>query len=203
MDTFTRYRGYAILSLVFAVFFGGYVLWERWPQPEPLMIVAPTPTATVAPSPTPAPLRIHVTGAVRQPGVYILAPDSRLIDAVEAAGGLATNADSARINLAGFVYDGQQVFVPYELTPAPPSPTPLPTPSVVGQQPATGGGPININTASAAELETLPGIGPAYAERIIAYRDEHGPFADPIEIMAIKGIGPATYEQLKNRITAD
>jgi competence protein ComEA len=165
--------------------------------------VAPTPTATVAPSPTPAPLRIHVTGAVQQPGVYILAPDSRLIDAVDAAGGLAANADSTRINLAGFVYDGQQVFVPYELTPAPPSPTPLPAPSVVGQQAVTGGGPININTASAAELDTLPGIGPAYAERIIAYREEHGPFADPIEIMEIKGIGPATYEEIKNRIITD
>ena len=203
METFTRYRGYAILGLVFAVFVGGYVLWERWPQPEPLTIVAPTPTATVAPSPTPAPLRVHVTGAVQQPGVYILPPDSRLIDAVEAAGGLAANADSARINLAGFVYDGQQVFVPYALTPAPPSPTALPTPSVVGQPSVAGGGPININTASAAELDTLPGIGPAYAERIIAYREEHGPFADPIEIMEVKGIGPATYEEIKNRITAD
>jgi competence protein ComEA len=211
MNTFARYRGYAILSLVFTIIFGGYILWERWPQPEPITIIVPTATSgptptTAAPSPTPAPLRVHVAGAVQRPGVYILSPDDRLIDAIDAAGGLAINADPARINLADFLRDGQQIFVPYEQTPVPPSPTPLPTPSAatqVDQQPATAGGLMNINTASAAELETLPGIGPVYAERIIAYRDEHGPFADPIEIMQVKGIGPASYEQIKERIITD
>ncbi len=215
MNGFTRHRGYIVLSLAFAILFGGYVLWDRWPRAEPVLILeAPaSPTAAalvITPSPaltaTPEPVRVHVAGAVQRAGVYTLAADSRLIDAVQAAGGLSADADPLRINLADFVFDGQQIVVPYQQTPLPPSPTavrdPL-GPSRAQTIPEAVGGQVNINTASAAELETLPGIGPTYAERIIAYRQEQGPFVDIAEIMEVKGIGPACFEQIKDRITTD
>lgn len=155
-------------------------------------ILAPSPTV----APTAAPIRIHVVGAVAQPGVYTLPAGSRLIEAVEAAGGLTAEADPERINLADFVRDGQQVYIPRLGTAPPPSPTPLAAQADAGGARA----PLDLNTATAAELETLPGIGKVYAERIVAYRQEHGPFKSSEEIMQVKGIGPACYEQIRDLI---
>lgn len=158
----------------------------------PIEILAPSPTA----APTAAPIRLHVVGAVARPGVYTLPAGSRLIEAVEAAGGLAAEADPERVNLADFVRDGQQVYIPRTGATPPPSPTPL------GAQPDTGGvkAPLDLNSATAAELETLPGIGKVYAERIVAYRTQHGPFKSSEEIMQVQGIGPACYEQIRDLI---
>jgi competence protein ComEA len=125
---------------------------------------------------------------------------------VEAAGGLASDADQDKVNLADTVRDGQQLYIPHLNTPAPPSPTPMS--GTTGNSTAIGAssgaradGLVNINTASTAELQTLHGIGPAFAERIIAYRQANGPFADPADIKKVKGIGDAVYEQNKARIT--
>ncbi|MBC7235445.1 MAG: helix-hairpin-helix domain-containing protein [Chloroflexi bacterium] len=208
MDAWQRYRGYLVLSLGFAILFGGYVLYDHRPQPEPMMILDPvaTPALTTqdaVQTPTAPPIRVHVTGAVRRPGVYTVLAGSRLIDAVDAAGGLALGADEARINLADFVSDGQQVFVPYLGTPAPLSPTPLSAGRGAASLAGGSVGLVNINTASAAELETLPGIGPAYAQRIIDYREQNGPFVDKSEIMRVNGIGQACYERIVDRITVD
>ena len=158
----------------------------------PIEILAPSPTA----APTAAPIRLHVVGAVARPGVYTLPAGSRLIEAVEAAGGLTAEADPERVNLADFVRDGQQVYIPRLGATPPPSPTPL------GAQPGAGGlkAPLNLNTATAAELEALPGIGKVYAERIVAYRSQHGPFKSSEEIMQVQGIGPACYEQIRDLI---
>jgi len=200
METLSRYRGYVILTLIYAIMFAGYVLYDRWPQPEPIEIIDPTPTPTC----TPLPIHVHVIGAVQRPGVYLLPPASRLFQAVEAAGGLASDADPEGVNLADSLVDGNQVFIPRVGTPPPPSPTPIAGSSGLGAESAKSGlGLVNINTASSAELDTLPGIGPAYAGRIIAYREAHGPFASPAQIMQVKGIGEATYEKIKDRITVD
>ena len=200
MAMLLRYRGYVILTLIYAIVFAGYILYERRPQPEPIQIIERTAT----PTHTPAPIHVHMTGAVRRPGVYQLSPASRLFQAVEAAGGLASDADPEGVNLADFLRDGQQVFIPRMGTPAPPSPTPIAGPPKQGGSAVQSrSGLVNINTATAAELDTLPGIGPKYAERIIAYREAQGPFSSPDEIVRVTGIGPATYQSIKDRITVD
>lgn len=203
MGWLRKHRGYFLLSLAWLAVAGLGAAVLRWPRPEPIAIVEPSP------SPVPpaaveqaAPLQVHVTGAVQRPGVYSLAPGSRLVQAVEAAGGMAPEADEERINLADRLVDGQQVYVPRQGTPIPPSPTAVARAS--GADPgvvAASGGVVNVNTAPAAELETLPGIGPALAQRIIEHREANGPFADPAEIVAVRGIGEATYAKLAGRIT--
>lgn len=204
MEWLRRYRGYFLLSFVWLILAGALVVALRWPRPEPIVILEPSPPPTTVAMEVP--LQVHVTGAVVRPGVYALDPGSRLVHAVEAAGGMTTEADEERINLADRVVDGQQVYVPRQGTPIPPSPTPA-RPEVSFADPgrsggvAVVGGVVNINTASVAELETLPGIGPALAQRIIEHRQVNGPFADPSEIMAVRGIGEATYAALADRIT--
>jgi competence protein ComEA len=196
MDRLLRYRDYIILSLLWAVFFGGYVLYDHWPRPEPIEIIEPT----ALPAPTDAPIQVHVAGAVRRPGVYALPPGSRLLQAVEAAGGLTEEADPNQANLAERLADGQQVYIPGRGTPALPHPTPLAQPARAADVPLAGGA-VNINTASAAELDALPGIGPTLAERIIAYRRDHGPFSEPSQIMEVQGIGQGVYEGISKLIT--
>lgn len=151
------------------------------------------------PPPTAKPIVVHVAGAVAQPGVYSLAPGSRVEDAIQAAGGLLPEANGAALNLAAFVQDGERVVAPTlppAITPGAPavrSGTAEPLPEA-GQL-------ININTASKAELESLPGIGPVTAQQIIAYREANGPFAQIEDIMDVPGIGEKTFEQIKDLIT--
>lgn len=197
MELGQRYRGYITLTLVCAIAFGSYLLYERRPRPEAIEIIEPT----VGPTATEASIQVHVAGAVRDPGVHALPPHCRLIDALEAAGGLTDDADREQLNLADYVWDGQRVFVPRVGTPPPPSPTPGRAQSTEAEPGDRGSGPININTASAADLETLPGIGPVYAQRIIAYREANGPFSDPAQIMQIEGIGRTRYERIEDKIT--
>ena len=175
----------------------------------PIKLIPPPPTATAVP------LRVYVTGAVKAPGVYELPANSIVQDALNAAGGLTASAATDRLNLAALLDDGQQVFVP-EVPPTapppppqataspgnplPPTPTNLP-PAVSTQPPATNSGPININTATAAELEALPNIGPSIAQRIVDYRNEHGPFARIEDLKNVKGIGDKTFEAIAPFIT--
>jgi len=199
-----------VLLLLAGLFAAGlFFAVLRWPRPEPIAIIVPTAPPTAAPTPPEQapPLQVHVTGAVVRSGVYRLPPGSRLVHAVEAAGGMAPDADEERINLADYLVDGQQVYVPRRGTPAPPSPTSAVLPGAAPENARASGveisvsGLVNINTASAAELETLPGIGPALAQRIIEYRETNGGFGDPAEIVQVRGIGEATYAKLADRIT--
>jgi competence protein ComEA len=130
--------------------------------------------------------------------VYALAEGSRVKQAVEAAGGFTANADRDRVNLAAGLADGEQLYVPRvgEAVPATVA-APRPTPRAQSTGPA---GPVNINTASLVELDTLPGIGPALAQRIIDDRTANGPFQSPEDIKRVHGIGDALYEQIKGLI---
>jgi competence protein ComEA len=151
----------------------------------------------LSPPPTPRPLVIDVSGAVAQPGVYSLAPGSRVSDALDAAGGLLPEADSQAINQAALLLDGQKLHVPLE-------PAALGPDQGAGEAPgATPGALIDINRATAEELDQLPGIGPVTAQSILAYRLEHGAFTSIEAIQQVPGIGPRTYEQIKAYITVE
>jgi len=196
-----RYRGAIILCSALSLIVGGVVGYFT-PRPQirsPIVVSTPIPTSTLLPAPTPAPMRVHVSGAVRQPAVYRLSPGSIVQDAVDAAGGPAADADLERINLAVELRDQQQVYVPRkgEAEPQPP----ISGGESGGEEPA--GALVNVNTATAAELETLPRIGPAMAQRIAEYREANGPFAAIEDIQNVPGIGPATFEGLKDLITVE
>lgn len=147
------------------------------------------------PPPTLGPLRVHVAGAVRQPGVYELPAGAIVLDAVEAAGGASPQARLDSINLAEPLQDGMRVFVPgLEASLASVQEAPAPERA----EPATEAlGPIDPNTATAAELERLPGIGPVLAQNIIDYREAHGPFTRAEDLLKVPGIGEAWLEQIR------
>jgi competence protein ComEA len=153
----------------------------------------------LSPPPTEAPMIVHITGAVVEPGVYTQSPGSRVMDAIQAAGGLTGEADTTLINLAKLVEDGMQIWVPSQIegdfNPENPEHPEMDPHSVIEA------GQININTANQGELETLSGIGPVIAKAIIQYRQEHGPFDEIEAIQAVSGIGPATFEKIKDFIT--
>ena len=131
-------------------------------------------------------LVIHVAGAVRRPGLYRLAEGKRVADAVARAGGATAPADTAAINLAAPLADGMQVVVPRKLP--------------GGSAPAAGGR-VSLSSATAAELDALPGIGPVTAEKILDYRAQHGGFRSVDDLDAIPGIGPARIEQLRDVVS--
>ncbi len=137
---------------------------------------------------------VHVAGAVASSGVYRLPAGSRVIDAVQSAGGLAPDAQPDAVNLAALLADGERVYVPRlgeEVSP------------IVATTPGStvAAGPVNLNSASADELDSLPGIGPATAAAIIAHRDLHGPFASLEDLADVRGIGPAKIEALRGLVT--
>lgn len=205
-----KYRGYVFVVLLCLVLVGGALILLKRPAPTPMVIAtAVIPTATPLPAPTltftPAPLRVYVSGAVHNPDVYLLPANSIVKDAVQAAGGATDDADLVRINLALVLYDQQQVYVPCVGETPPVAPLPgsaSPATPVASSSDSLAGGKVNLNTATLEELDTLPGIGPAIAQRILDYRQTSGPFTAPEDIMNVKGIGPATYDKLKDLITA-
>jgi len=162
----------------------------RWRQPAEITLQPPPATLT------PAPIRVYVSGAVNHPDVYSLPAGTINRDAISAAGGALPEADLNRVNLAQPLSDGQQIYVPR-------------VGEVIAVEPSAGAaapvltGPVNINTATQAQLEALPHIGPAIAGRIIQYREEHGPFARIEDIQNVPGIGPATFDDIKDLITVD
>ena len=129
---------------------------------------------------------VDVTGAVRKPGVYRMPAGSRVNDAVKRAGGSTSKASLDSINLAARLADGQQVVVPEEGSSVPSA--------------ETEDGPISLSTATAAELDTIDGIGPVTAEGIIEFREEHGGLSSVDQLDQISGIGPATMEALRERL---
>jgi len=175
----TILAGAAVLGLVF------FVLRQR-EGPPPLELQVGDATSSDSE------IMVHVTGAVAAPGVYALHEGDRVVDAVEAAGGPSADADLVTLNLARRVHDEDQVVVPR-----------------VGEQPAASqaasasadGAPIDINTASAAVLDSLPGIGEVYSSRIVDSRAANGPFQSTEDLVTRKLIPSATYEKIKLLIT--
>ncbi len=153
----------------------------------------------LSPPPTALPLVVDVNGAVTQPGLYVLPPGSRVQDAIQAAGGSLPEADLAGLNLAAPLEDGAAIRLPAQ------GETQSPQPSRSGDVPIPGvpGGLININTATQGELESLPGIGPALAQRVIDYRGANGPFPEIEAIQNVSGIGPGIFEKIKELITVE
>ena len=155
------------------------------------------------PPPTPSPYIVHVSGAVAEPGIYSLISGSRIQNAIDTAGGHLPSANLDGINMAAFVEDGDQIWVPHQelmlSTSQPNEPTSSTTPQTneENEQPPVATLLININTASISELESLPGIGPQKASEIIAYRDGNGPFERIEEIEMVSGIGPVTFKNIK------
>jgi competence protein ComEA len=148
-------------------------------------------TTTVAPSDV-----VYVAGAVTEPGVYTLPPLSRVTDAMSAAGGALATADLDVLNLAATVHDGERIYVPVvgEIVPA----------VLAGDAVADAtipAGPINVNTATADQLDVLPGVGPTTAAAIIAFREQHGPFQTVDQLGDVRGIGPAKLEALRGLVT--
>lgn len=162
-------------------------------NPSTTVAVAATSTTGVADA-----ILVHVAGAVHTPGVYRLATGARVLDAVAAAGGLDADADADVVNLAAVVHDGERVWVPRVGQTVPVV--------VTGGSGASGSagtpaGPVNLNTATADELDALPGVGPATAAAIVAHRDQHGPFGSVDDLADVRGIGPAKLEALRGLVT--
>lgn len=149
--------------------------------------------------PSGAAIIVHVLGAVRTPGIVEVRPGDRVVDAIAAAGGTTDDADLGGVNLARVLADGEQLRVPRAgevVAAAPPSGD-----AANGTTGSSAAGVVNINTADAAALETLPGVGPALAARIIAWRDENGPFRSVDELLAVSGIGERTLEGFGDQVT--
>lgn len=163
------------------------------PEPAIITISPPIPTATNAPTATPSPILVYVTGAVQHPErTFDLPFGSRVADAIAAAGGFTDQANKTLVNLAGILRDGDQVHVPSLIDG---DVVELPTPS--------GGAKVFVNQATIEELQMLPGVGPALAQRIVSYREGVGRFADLVDLDNVQGIGEATLEKWRDLIVFD
>ena len=173
-------------------------------QPAPIYITPPAPTATAVVLPTPSAIAIFVNGEVANPALYELPTNSRVEQAVAAAGGFTSDANQAVVNLAQPLSDGAQVFVP-SLTDAVVIPAAGVSSSapVVESESATAvtGGLVNINTATLEQLDSLPGIGPSTAQKILDYRGVNGNFPTIEAIKNVSGIGDAKFEAIQDLIT--
>jgi competence protein ComEA len=185
------------LIVVLVLLLGGAGLWYARSLPKPVAIEASTAPAAAQPvastSPTPVPLIVDVAGAVHRPGVYEFVEGDRIVDAIERAGGPLPKADLSLLNLAAPLTDGTQILVPKEGVTAPGAP--------IGSGTGSTGGLININSATAVELEALSGIGEVLAATIVEYRTENGPFASVDDLLDVSGIGPATLEEIRDQVT--
>jgi competence protein ComEA len=209
LERIHAWRGDARLgvALLVVVAVAAALVWYRvglggaTPEPEP----APT-AGTETPPPsgpggdTGGPAVVHVAGAVARPGVVELPENARVIDAIEAAGGGLPDADLDRLNLAARLVDGQRVLVQRMGDPPASAEPALPGGTGAG---ADGGPPglVNVNTATQAELETLPGIGPVLAEAIITERDRRGGFRSVNELREVRGIGDARFADIEALVT--
>jgi competence protein ComEA len=194
LDALTRGEVTGLIVVLVAVL-GGAGLWYARSLPKPVTIAQAGPGAAQQVSASPSPmvtLIVDVAGAVHQPGVYEFTEGDRVIDAIERAGGQMPKADLSLLNLAAPLVDGTQILVPKAGPPGAVAP---------GATGSTAGGLMNINTASATELEGLSGIGEVLAATIIEYREQNGPFTTVDELMDVSGIGPATLEEIRDQVT--
>ncbi|WP_182354037.1 helix-hairpin-helix domain-containing protein [Flaviflexus huanghaiensis] len=201
-------RSAALTILVLALVAGLLVGWTlSRPVEVHALPAAPTDTVTLpaeepqAPVPSPLPtepstVTVYVSGMVNNPGIVELPQGSRVALAVEQAGGMSAEADWNALNLARVLVDGEHVVVP-----APGEEVPAAIEQAPEQAAEPSSGLVNINSAGPAELETLPGVGPAIAQKIIDWRETNGPFSTVEELMEVSGIGPATLANLRDHVT--
>ena len=163
---------------------GIVLLFLSRPRRYPIRLLPPS---------TPGPIRAHVAGAIKNPDVYLLPVDSIFATAIEAAGGGLPEADLIRVNLAAPVEDGQYIYIPFQATDPPLDAPPASTAPMTTAR-------IDVNQATAAELESLPGIGPTLAQNIVDHRLAHGFFLEVEDLLEVSGIGPAKLEQIRDLI---
>jgi competence protein ComEA len=206
-------RGVRALALVAAVVvaIAAVLAWRARPRSEPVPIPdlaagpsAGGPVSTGGPSPAAATgaageVVVAVSGRVRRPGLVRLPAGARVADAIEAAGGPLPGTDVAFLNLARKVVDGELILV--GVTAPPGLPDPGAGPAGGAGAPGGAAGPVNLNTATLAQLDTLPGVGPVLAQRIIDHRERHGAFRAVGDLRQVDGIGEARYEQLRDLVT--
>ncbi len=179
----------AVVALAVVAFFAALVVGRLRAGDAGASNTAAATPIVAATAPGSGALVVHVAGAVRKPGVYELIAGDRVRDAIDAAGGVTRRAVLDAVNLAAPVADGQQVLVPREGEPRAVAPG------------ATAVGPVALNSADLAALDALPGVGPATAARIIAWRDEHGPFRSVEDLLEVPGIGDGRLAALRDLVT--
>lgn len=157
-------------------------------------------TSTSTTGPAEVEVLVHAAGAVASPGVHRLPAGSRVADLLAAAGGPTADADLDRVNLAAPLADGERVWFPRVGEEVPPAVAGGPA-SATGRGASGSAGPIDLNAATADELEALPGIGPSIAAAIVEHRERHGPFAAVDELLEVPGIGPARLEEIRPFVT--
>lgn len=191
----------SVLGAALVVLASGVLLLGGRPAPEsppPLPAAQPAAPAPVRGStPTssaPAELVVSVVGKVEEPGLVTLPPGARVADAVRAAGGPAGQADLSTVNLARRLSDGEQLYVD---VPVPPGMAPPAVPSAASRE----GGTVNLNRATADELDTLPGVGEVTAQRILEWREQHGAFTAVEQLREVDGIGETRFERLRDRVS--
>lgn len=198
-------RALAAVAVV-VVLVAGVWAWRSRPQAEPVRpaaAVGAPETSAPAPTASAGQVVVALAGKVRRPGLVRLPAGARVADAIEAAGGALPGVDVALLNPARKVTDGELILVGVS---APPGQAAPPGPATGGGGPAAGGaapgsGPVNLNTATLAQLDALPGVGPVLAQRILDHRDQHGGFRSVSDLRQVDGIGDARYEQLKDLVT--
>jgi competence protein ComEA len=196
MPSITRGRALVYLGVVAALLVvgGHFMLGGRTAGaqsgPSPSETFAPLEVETGSSEPEQPDLVVHVVGAVRRPGLYRLPAGSRVADALERAGGARRSAVLALVNIAAPVVDGGQIVVPARGKAT----------TASAASPAAPSGPVHLNTATLEELDSLPGVGPVTAQKIIDYRESHGSFGSVDELDAVPGIGPTRLEQLRELI---
>jgi competence protein ComEA len=209
-DLLKQYRLYiAMFLLNLAIVVGVIYLLRREPPRTVVVTQLPTRAGTTVTKKSPALITVSVSGAVNQPGVIQLGADARLADAIQKAG-IKPEADLSKLNLTLVLHQGDQISIPARAPSSPPAPsanslvssTASPTSQNTPSQPTLSpqNAKINLNTASLAELDTLPGIGPALAQRIIDYRSENGGFKSVEEIKEVRGIGDILFDEIKDHV---
>ena len=190
---------YALVGVMAGFVLAGLLFFiSRIPSGKPIVLQS---------APTKAPIAVHVIGAVPRPGLYEFSEGARVQDAIDAAGGLLSGANVNSVNLAALLEDGQQLNIPFKDGASPEttsSDDELVLPGATEERDLTvdTGDKININTASLEEFDSLPGIGPTIAQRIVDYRTENGPFQTIEDIMNVSGVGPSTFDNIKDLIIA-
>jgi len=194
-----------LLSILITFLIAGLILLVATPTRGNPIVLLPAPTQTQSPSPqpstTPTPIKVQIGGQVIAAGLYELPKETRLEDLILLAGGLTDLADHNRVNLAVRLVDGGYYYIPAKDEEIPETAANAPENAQISEN--TVKYPINLNTATQEELESLPGIGPTKAADILSYRDEIGSFSSIDELININGIGPSTLETISDLLTIE